>query len=174
MLEPNELLSATRQGLVPPCSRQVLRACGVLTASANVAVQGQDADCLFILTERYKICVLKYNEQTGAPPPPPPVARSSDQISRRGCLAPSRAGARVSKLASAQRVVSFGVRLDCALGWMPSAGVRRTLLDLLTHTREALLWAQGIWIRCSTVRWTTRWGGPRTRASWVSSTRTAA
>ena len=40
----------------------------MLTASANVAVkQGQDADCLFILTERYKICVLKYNEQTGAP-----------------------------------------------------------------------------------------------------------
>jgi hypothetical protein len=32
-------------------------------------LQGQDKDCLFILTERYKICVLKYNEQTGANPP---------------------------------------------------------------------------------------------------------
>ena len=32
---------------------------------ARACVQGEKKDWLFILTERYQFCVLKYNEETG-------------------------------------------------------------------------------------------------------------
>ena len=42
-------------------------ACAAGALSACCARQGEATDLLFILTERYKFCVLEYNAATGAP-----------------------------------------------------------------------------------------------------------
>jgi hypothetical protein len=39
----------------------------VSALTAYCALQGETKDLLFILTERYKFCVLEYNAATGVP-----------------------------------------------------------------------------------------------------------